>query len=402
MISRLYFLIAALFTTALFTPNYLYAEPEIRTSGYIRNFLVISDSKNGTAFEALSRARIKLNIVTSESLSWELAYEVLPWIRDRGGILSDRSFANSSFFSYRIDDLDENIFDNQDKDFILAHNLDRAFLTYTATGFDLYAGRQPVAFGSARVINPTDIIAPFTVNTIAKDELVGVDAVRVKTPLEEMGEFDVGIVFGNEFNADESAAFVRMKSYIFKTDISLMTMVFKENILLGLDLARSIGGAGTWLEAAQTLADAATDYRPEENYFRLSIGADYSFTSRLYAFIEYHFNGAGTDTASNYLNTDSETAFTDGAVYLLARHYIAPGLSFEITPLLNFGSQFLFNMEDGSALVSPSFEWSVSQNIYAGFSAFIGLGKGSPDPDRPENEIGLYTDTNFASLNFYF
>lgn len=402
MISRLYFIIAALFATAFFVPNNLYAGSEISTSGYVRNFLVISDSQNGSAFEALSRARIKLDIVTSESISWELAYEILPWLRDQGGILSDRSFANSSFFSFRIDDLGENIFDDEGSDFILAQNLDRAFLTYTGSVFDLYAGRQPVAFGSARVINPTDVIAPFTVNTIAKDELVGVDAIRMKTPLAEMGEFDLGIVFGNDFNADESAAFIRMKSYLFKTDITLMTMVFKENILLGLDLVRSIGGAGTWLEAAHTFSDAANDYRPEEDYFRLSIGADYSFTSRLYGFIEYHFNGAGTGNSADYFSAASETAFTEGAVYLLARHYISPGVSFEITPLLSFGSQLLFNIEDGSALLSPSLEWSVSQNVYAGLSAFIGLGEESPDPERPENEFGLYTDTYFASLSFYF
>jgi len=402
VISRLYILIAALITTALFTPDYLYAGTEISTSGYVRNFLVISDSRNDTAFEALSRVRIKLNIVTSESSSWELAYEVLPWLRDQGGILSDRAFANSSLFTYRIEDLGENIFDDQDSDFILAQNLDRAFLTYTATSFDLFAGRQPVAFGSARVINPTDIIAPFTVNTIAKDELVGVDAVRMKTPLAEMGEIDVGIVFGNDINADESAAFVRMKSYVFKTDVSLMTMVFKKNILLGLDLARSIGWAGTWLETAHVLTNAADDHLPEEDYFRLSIGADYSFTSRLYGFIEYHYNGAGTGTPSDYLKAAKETAFTEGAVYLLGRNYLAPGLSFEITPLIIFGSQLLFNMEDGSALISPSIEWSVSQNIYAELSAFIGVGSESPDSDRPDNEFGLYTDTYFASLSFYF
>jgi len=402
VISRLYFLIAAFFITALFTPEYLYAKPEISTSGYVRNFLVISDSKTDTAFEALSRARIKLNIVTSESSSWELAYEVLPWIRDRAGIISDRSFANSAFFTYRIDDLGENIFDDQDSDFLLAQNLDRAFLTYTTDRFDLYAGRQPVSFGSARVINPTDIIAPFTVNTIAKDELVGVDAIRLKTPLAEMGEIDVGIVLGKDFNADESAAFVRMKTYVFKTDVSFMTMVFKENILLGLDLARSIGGAGTWLEAAHTLANAASDYRQKEDYFRLSIGADYSVTPRMYAFVEYHYNGAGTGTSSDYLNAANEIAFTEGAVYLLAKHYIAPGMSFEITPLLIFGSQLLLNMNDGSALLSPSIEWSVSQNIYAELSAFMGLGKESSDPASPDNEFGLYTDTYFASLSFYF
>jgi hypothetical protein len=400
--AKLFYLIAALSLIILAAPCKVNAGPKISTSGYVRNFLVVSDSGNGAAFEALSRVRVKLNIVTSESSSLELAYELLPWLRDPGGILSDRSFANSSFFSYRVEDLGDNILDNQEKDFVLAQNLDRAFFTYTASGFDLFAGRQPVAFGSARVINPTDIIAPFTVNTIAKDELAGVDAVRVKTPLAEMGECDAGIVFGKDFHADESAAFVRIKTYLLKTDISLMTMVFKENILLGIDLARSIGGAGTWLEAAHTLADAAHDYRPGEDYFRLTAGADYSFTSRLYAFTEYHFNGAGAGTPSDYLNTVNEKAFTDGAVYLLARHYITPGLSFEITPLLIFSSQLLINMEDVSALLSPSIEWSVSQNIYAGLSAFIGIGSVSSDSERPDNEFGLYTDTYFASLSFYF
>jgi hypothetical protein len=397
-----FFFIAALFTAVFFFPGMLYAAPEFSTSGYVRNFIVVSDSEDSSAIEALSRVRVKLDIIASDSASWEFAYEALPWLRDKDGILSDRSFANSSFFSYRVDDLNANIFDERDSDFVLAQNLDRAFLTYTAHSFDLYAGRQPVAFGSARVINPTDVIAPFTLNTIAKDELVGVDALRLKTPVAKMGEFDIGVVFGKDFDAGKSAAFIRLKSYLFKTDVTLMTMVFKENVLLGVDVARAVGGAGTWLEAAQVFSNAVDNHRPDEDYFRLSVGADYSFTSRLYGFMEYHFNGAGTGRPEDYLKTAGETAYTEGAVYLLARHYITPGLSFEITPLVTFSSQLLFNMEDGSALLSPSFEWSVSQNIYAGLSAFVGIGDESPDPLRPEDEFGLYTDIYFASLSFYY
>ena len=93
MIARLYILIISLCGVVLLSPNDIHSSPDISASGYIRNFLVISDSDNDTAVEVLSRARIKLDIVTSESITWELAYEILPWLRDDGGILSDRSFA---------------------------------------------------------------------------------------------------------------------------------------------------------------------------------------------------------------------------------------------------------------------------------------------------------------------
>jgi hypothetical protein len=268
--------------------------------------------------------------------------------------------------------------------------------------WDISIGRQPVSFGSAHVINPSDIIAPFTYNTIAKEELVGVDALRVRTPLADMGELDLGVVFGEDFEPEKSAAFVRLKTYQISTDISFMTMIFRENILLSIDLVRSIGGAGAWIEAAQTLAGGAADYRPEENYFRLSVGSDYSITSKLYAYIEYHYSGAGNGRSEEYLKAIEETAFTDGAVYLLGRHYLAPGAAYEITPILVFNANALLNLEDGSILASPGFEYSITQDIYFQLMAFIGIGEESRDPLRPENEFGLYPDIYYVGLNFYF
>lgn len=390
------------FALLLFYTSAPAQESKIDIGGYIRSFLIFTDSTDNDSTELLSRLRLRLFIPKENLVSWEIAYELLPRLREDAASVSAEGLP---IHSYRAFDLDELVYpDSADSgsDLALYQNLDRANVTFAADHFDLFIGRQALAFGSARAINPTDIIAPFTYNTIAKEELAGVDAIRIKTPFTDMGEIDMGVVAGHDFRLEESAAFIRNRSYINKTDVSVMAMVFKENVLVGLDIARAIKGAGVWLEAAQVFANAGDSYRPDENYFRLSAGADYSFSEKLYGYAEYHYNGAGSARSENYLTPLNKTAFKEGAVYLLGRHYIAPGFSYQITPLLFFSGNALINLNDGSALLSPAFEYSVAQDIYANLGAYIGFGDVLDDPLRPESEFGLYNDTYYAALNYYF
>ncbi|MBI4826338.1 MAG: hypothetical protein HY807_07955 [Nitrospirae bacterium] len=377
-------------------------EKKIDISGYVRNFLIFTDSENDDSTELLSRLRLRLFMPKEEFVSWEFAYELLPRLRQDAAAVSTPV---NSLISYRAFDLEELVYpgsNNSGSDLALYQNLDRANVTLATDHFDVFIGRQALAFGSARVINPTDIIAPFTYNTIAKEELTGVDAIRIKTPLTDMGEIDMGVVSGHDFKPEESATFIRSRSYIKKTDVSVMAMVFKENVLVGLDIARAVKGAGVWLEAAQVFANAADSYRPDENYFRLSAGTDYSFTEKLYGYAEYHYNGAGSGRSESYFTPINKIAFKEGAVYLLGRHYIAPGFSYQITPLLLFSGNALINLNDGSALLSPIIEYSIAQDIYANLGAYIGSGDSSDNPLKPDNEFGLYNDTYYAALNIYY
>jgi hypothetical protein len=380
-------------------------EMNLGAAGYVKNFFILTDEEQDTTPEMLSRLRLRLDLSLSESISLEFAYELLPRLQEHSMSQTSMSLPTPALLAYRAFDLDERIYPqdkDSDSDFVLAQNLDRVYVSMSSSAYDLYVGRQPIAFGSARAINPTDIIAPFTYNTIAKEELVGVDAIRMKKPLADLGELDTGLIFGEDFEPDKSAAFVRIKTYQMQTDIAFMTMVFRENILLAFDLARSLGGAGTWFEAAQTLANITSNYTPEENYFRLSAGADYSFATILYTYIEYHYSGAGIRNPDNYFDAISETAFSDGAVYLLGRHYLAPGCTYEITPLLVFSARALVNLEDGSILASPALEYNVEENIYWQLGGFIGLGKKFSDITMPESEFGIYPDIYYSAFNLYF
>jgi hypothetical protein len=273
---------------------------------------------------------------------------------------------------------------------------------------DLYVGRQAIAWGSARVVNPTDVIAPFSYNELDVDDRVGVDAVRLRAPIGLLGEFDTGFVFGRHFKFENSAFFVRTKFYYRKADVAVLAVGFKENLMAGLDIARSLGGAGAWFEAGQVIAGLLSDGRrnPSQDYFRLSTGLDYTLRDGTYFFGEYHFSQAGSCDPSRYLDNLDSVAFRDGAVYLLGRHYGAVGMTRNLTPLVTLGLQSLINLGDGSLFLVPNLQYNVAENIYLSGGAYWGLGAASSvnagGHPIAESEFGSYPDVFFGSLQFYY
>jgi len=402
-----------LFVILVLTGRACGSEGDLRISGYLKTFFVVSDTGGGAGVSdgtleggAFDTLRLALSYHPGGRASAELAYEITPVVRSMKGDILYASLPRPEPLSYRAFDLGERLCSGREG-LAVTQNLDRAYVTLNLPAVDLYLGRQPVAFGSARVINPTDVLAPYAYEVLNKEERIGVDAVRARMPVGEMGELDGGIVFGDDFRTAESALFLRSKNYLLRTDLTFIAIVFKENLLVGFDVARSIGGAGYWLEAAYTFAGAIADYTPEENYLRLSTGLDYNFGNGLYGFIEYHFNGAGRLKPEEYAEAFTGTAYTEGAVYLAGRHYIAPGLTYEITPLLDFTAQALLNAADLSAYLSTLFEFNLSEDVYIDAGAFISTGRkpgtrvnGTSGDIR--SEFGLYPDIYFTSVRLYF
>jgi hypothetical protein len=368
----------------LFLLTYITAyaeETRFSPGGSVRNFV----SAKEDAIAVLSLIRLKVFMERGETVSGEFAYEISPRYLKNGGTVS---MAVMPPPAYRVHDLSEEVYESGE--FTVTQNLDRAFVTLSTSFSDVHIGRQPVAFGAARVVNPTDVIAPFTYSTLATEERPGVDALRLRIPTGTMGELDAGLVLGEEIKTKESAAFVRLKSYVLMTDVSLIAMSFRENTLLGFDMARSVGGASTWAEAAHTIAKHGDDYT------RISLGADYKFSEKLYSYLEYHFNGAGAGKADDYRDAFSITAMTSGAVYLLGRHYLAPGLTLEMTPLISLSAGALLNLNDGSAMASPAFSISMADDVTMKLGSFLTL------DSVDDSEFGQYPNVFYAALNAYF
>jgi hypothetical protein len=369
---------------------------------------------NPEFLEALNnRARVNAAFTATDWLRLDASYGLSFRIQDKALFEGDLLPFPGTLTSYRVDDLRPWLLPKilADADHTaLFQNLDRLFVTVSAPAFDLFIGRQAIAWGSAHAVNPTDIIAPYLYNEIDTEDRIGVDAVRLRVPTGQLGEVDLGYVAGEDFESDRSAAFARLRLYALETDVSTLLVSFQQNLMAGIDLARAIGGASWWLEAGYVWVHEDS----EDGYLRLSTGADFHFASGVYTFLEYHFNQAGSGDPQRYLADLSTTPYREGAVYLLGEHYLAPGASWTVTPLITASGQALINLSDGSVLIAPVVEYNVRENAYLSAGAYAGFGK-NPTYSYPlqyglasaptfgfQSEFGAYPDTYYLSARFYY
>ncbi|MHB9155841.1 MAG: hypothetical protein ACYC5N_09170, partial [Endomicrobiales bacterium] len=354
--------------------------------------------------------RFRLNASKeTPGMQWYLSYTVSPRVQDPvlfGTDLSVVALGDLSS-SYRVLDTNPALY-GPEGSVAVYQNLDRAYVKVERGKYDLYVGRQAVAWGTARAVNPTDILAPFRFDELDREERSGVDAVRLRFPTGPLSEIDAGYVAGRDFLRSNSALFVREKWYVLEADLTATLLDFRENLLVGFDMAGSLGGAGTYLEAAYVFSGMFDDYRREDDYFRLSLGGDYTFTEQSYAYLEYHYNGAGAAHPDNYLPLFSRPAFTEGADFYLGRHYLIPGLSYQLTPLLTASGQAIFNLQDASTYLSAQAEYNILQDVYLSLGALLGLG-GEPEyaplsatPSLLRSEFGSYDDILYSSFRVYF
>jgi len=403
---------------------YMSAAGELKLSGYVKNFSMVFRlpeplSAEGTPDQPLlglsnTRFRLSMSCAPTENLTLLVAYDVSPRIQDPFFFRTSPFLLAPEAGNYRIADFRTPLLPGPNDtagSFGLYHNLDRLSVTIKMKFGDFILGRQPVAWGSGRVTNPTDIIAPFTFHELDKEERFGVDAVRLRIPLSALSELDAGYVFGRDARFSQSAFFLKTKVYWLKTDLAVLLLGFQEDVLLGLDLARSLGGSGVWLEAACVFPGALNHKTPKASrYARFTAGIDRGLSSRVYGFLEYHFNSAGASHPEGYASLFVQPAYRRGTAYFLGRHYLSSGLTFQATPLLSATGLIIWNLGDGSFALSPQAEYNISENIYLGAGFYLGLGRCPKTSlfDRagtiPElrSEFGSYPDFAFLSFRIYF
>ena len=217
----------------------MYDIPDVSLAGYHPDIPLLGSVSN--------RVRFDFGYRLWPALRFDAAYSIAPRVQDPMLFASDIFGTVIDPYSYRCDDLDSRLYPRDQVDIssvAIYQNLDRAFFTLSLPQADLLVGRQAVAWGSARTVNPTDVIAPYAYTELDTENRVGVDAVRLRVPIGFMGEIDAGWVFGDDFRQDNSAWFLRGRTNLARTDISGMVVGFRDHLMLGADMTRAIGGAG--------------------------------------------------------------------------------------------------------------------------------------------------------------
>ena len=123
-----------------------------------------------------NRLRIQIRFKPTEWLSLHTAYDIYPRIQDsrlfeQGLFLRNRIRSVTVLMIFPIESIPGS--DITPQSFGLFQNLDRFYFTLKFKFGDIFLGRQAIAWGSARIINPTDIIAPFSFNELDTEERRG-------------------------------------------------------------------------------------------------------------------------------------------------------------------------------------------------------------------------------------
>lgn len=369
------------------------AQAEARFSGYLKNYSLVQEEIDFAGFQAEKiyssqfSGRAMLDVL-GESYSIQVHYELG---RDFNSDESGLNIAAPGRNTYRLTDITSTPGENDLKS-INRQNLDRLNIQFSLAAGDLTIGRQPITFGSARIINPTDVFLPFDVQTLNTEYRAGIDAIRFQKPIGQLSELDLGVVLGDD-GSNNSAAFARLKSNLGGSDVELTLIRFSEQSLVGLGVETTLGQFGAWLEAASVTGD--------EDYLRGSFGLDYGFSGSWFGMLEYHYNGAGAEQPKDYLSRLASTPYRAGGVFLLGKHYLIPSLSWQISPLTTASLQLLRNLKDGSMFVNLAADFSLHENLYLGISYF-GFSGDEPSLPNLASEYGANPDRLIMSLRYYF
>ncbi|MFP6808779.1 MAG: hypothetical protein VB957_16615 [Pseudomonadales bacterium] len=376
-------------------------ERQSNFSGYAKSFAVAQDKISTDFFEIpqtyQSQNSIRIMWEQSKGIRGiQIHYELSPVFLSRQQAVESATFSIVGD-TYRLTDIQSSLSDEDDKT-QLYQNLDRLNVQWRFDHGDLTIGRQAITFGSARMINPTDIFLPFNVQTFNQEYRAGVDAIRYQTPFGDLGEIDIGIVLGEDAKPENSAAFLQLKANVDGKDLQLAITQFAEQTLVGVGIQTALGDFGFWFEIADVSGDL--------DYLRASIGLDYAFTENIFGMVEYHYNGAGSDDPAEYLALFNILPYQRGGVFLLGQEYLMPSLSFQLSPLWNFGIQSIINLSDQSAFVSISAEYYLAENFYMDFGYYHFEGDELttlvPGIPRFQSEYGTNPDVLYASIRFYF
>jgi len=122
--------------------------------------------------------------------------------------------------------------------------------------------------------------------------------------------------------------------------------------------------------------------------------------------MEYHLNSPGSGKTEDYGGLSLTNPYREGSVYLLGKQYLSAGMTWQLHPLLPVNAFVIYNIADGSMMVSPTAEYNIREDIYLSLGAFFGIGKGA-ELSRTgipgmKSEFGTYPHLIYTALRIYF
>ena len=260
-------------------------------------------------------------------------------------------------------------------------------------------GRQAVSWATTLFLTPSDPFSALDPADPFREFRAGVDALRVRVYPGPLSEVDVVVRPTKTAVGEELTALGRGLTTVRGWELSGWAGLLYDEAAGAFGAS---GSLGPWaLRGEGTLRD-----QDEDLVFRGSIGLDRRFTLRgrdLLVVLEYQRDGFGAAGEEDYARVLDSEPFLRGELQVLGRDGAAIQTSYQLHPLWSFAGLLLWNLGDGSALVSPSFAYSASDSAAVSGGLFFGFGPSAlASPGELPSEYGLVPTTAYVSVSLFF
>lgn len=282
-------------------------------------------------------------------------------------------------------DLTFNIFDG--KSYVFNVSVDRLWMKYTLSKFEITIGRQRINWGQTYVWNPNDIFNAYSYFDFDYEERPGSDAIRLQYYTGATSSAEVAFKIDSCKNVTAAGLF-RMNKWGY--DVQFLTGILNsEDVLAGLGWSGSIKGAGFKGEISY--------FHPYRNFgdtsglFFFAMGVDYAFRNSLYIGFEGLYNPLPGNFSENGFAqfyqeplTVKKLSFTEYNLFVQ--------ISYPIIPILNVTLAGMYFPDISGYFIGPTCTYSLMDNL--DFSVYLQFFKG-----KFEDQTGI---TSLHTFNMGF
>ncbi len=297
--------------------------------------------------------------------------------------------------------LQDTVIDQRDAEVLI--ELDRLDLKWERREFTLVVGRQAITWGVNFFWPVLDLFAPFPPQRTDREYKPGVDAIRLAVPVGRLSQIEVVAAGQGPSIEDDGSVGALPRLHLGPADVGLMAGRFHRDTVAGGFVTADVGGTGLRGEIAFTdsgdPADAAID---RERFWRATVGLDRQLTPVLSLSAEFSWNGFGSTNPRDYPLLASADRVRRGEMSSLGRYYLGSSLTWQVHPLVSVTGTALVNLGDGSVLLLPHADWSVSDNLAFVLGGAFGIGRGPSADGVPGSEYGSSPQVLYAAIKAYF
>ncbi|HNP36257.1 MAG TPA: hypothetical protein PKK10_10420 [Woeseiaceae bacterium] len=300
---------------------------------------------------------------------------------------------------------------NESGDAAILQRLDRLWVGYTSDKLVTRFGRQALTWGNGFFYTPFDLVNPFDPSSIDTEYKAGDDMLYLQYLRGNGDDVQGAIVFrrdpvsGDVGSAQATAA---LKYHGLAGELGYNALLADNygDPVLGIGISRSIGGAVVSADLVLTKTD-------DDTYVELVANTSYSWVlggKNMSGVLEYFFSAFGLSedysTAALAARPDLLVRIVRGQQFTLGRHYLASSVTVEMTPLWSLAPVLLANLEDPSALLQLTSNYSLSNNMTLLGNINIPLGPDGSEFGGPATAVpNEYLSTGlavFAQFAWYF